>query len=262
MAFGMNLSNMVSIRSYEEAEAYFRATPQPKGKHWDQYHRPLDGVKKPHVYIGRGVTDTFYYLSLYGANLVSYYPDGRVFIRLDSRKASREFLDRSMPRGTSLLWSKHTPYLQCEAGSKKFWARPYSMFSGNVRSGHFLPTHSGLYLRVLWRIDRKRFHHALKEHAELLTWRAGIARLCGEQHRSSSPEAHTLIAEHIKDKAPMQNVIGALQNIYAPLIVGMYTNSIAVTYGYALNSPPASTPSQYWQIKLPHLSPFDELETT
>lgn len=262
MAFGMNLSNMASIRSYEEAEAYFKATPEPKGKHWDQYHRPLDGVKKPHVSIGLGGISASYYLYLYETNLVSYHHDGRVFIRIDDRRASREFLDRSMPRGTSLLWTRNTDYLQYEINGNKFWARPYSTFSGSVYDGQFFPLQSKLYLRVLWKIDRKRFHHALKEHAELLTWSAGIARLCGEQHRSSSTEAHTLIAGHIKDKTPMQDVIGALQNIYAPLIVGMYTDSIAVTSGRTLNSPPAPMPSQYWQIKLPSLSLFDELEIT
>ena len=262
MAFGMNLSNMASIRSYEEAEAYFKATPEPRGKYWNQHHRPLDGVKKPHVYIERGVTDTFYCLSLYGRNLVSYYSYGKVSIHSDSRKASREFLDRSMPRGTSLLWSKHTPYLQYEEDGKKLWARPYSTFSGNVRNGCFLPVHSELYLRVLWKIDRKRFHHALKEHAELLTWRAGIARLRGERQQQHLADTHAQVAKHIKDKTPMQDVIGALQNIYAPLIVGMYTDSIAVTSGHTLNSPPAPMPSQYWQIKLPSLSLFDELEIT
>ena len=105
----MDLSNMQTVRSYEDCDRVFQAMSDGKQRvNWDSARRPLDGWGKPHVCLEKEPPGLIH-CRLYETNMVSYVNDGAVYLRFDSRQGSQQFMRHVLPPG--VRWVKRgMPY--------------------------------------------------------------------------------------------------------------------------------------------------------
>ena len=103
MPWSNNCYKLPRIADYAAAKKRFDGTAQPRAVFWSTFQRPLDGAGAHHKRIQFNPSNQAYELVLYRAPLVTYYPDGTVAVRPDSRKMSRDFLYATLPLGLSVM---------------------------------------------------------------------------------------------------------------------------------------------------------------
>lgn len=112
MAWGVNLSGMQSLHSYEACKNYFEKYERPNGSKWEVWQRPLDGKTKHHIRLEKhdsipsGAEPT-YHCVLYQTAVTTYYSNGQVKVYHDQRQATREFMRSTLPRGIAPYGTWH-----------------------------------------------------------------------------------------------------------------------------------------------------------
>lgn len=103
MPFGMNLSNLPRISSYEEALAWLEHSRRQltgREKFWTKDMVPLDGKRKEscrlHLLLNNDIA-----MALYETDMIRYSPDGTVYISCYDSRASAEFVSNLCPQGIS-----------------------------------------------------------------------------------------------------------------------------------------------------------------
>lgn len=186
MSWSNKCYKLPRIADYAAAKKRFDDTAQPRASLWSAFQRPLDGVKAYHKRIEIDPSDQAYELVLYSTPLVTYYPDGSVAVRPDSRKMSREFLSATLPLGLSVtshasetLVIAHTP--EGQAWYSKAVGALYFKRCGN----HLWRLTSPADQRVRLRTCLKRAALIRKATKPFLDWVQAARALCGEpQHKA------------------------------------------------------------------------------
>ena len=188
MSWSNNCHKLPRIADYAAAKKRFDDAAQPRAVFWSTFQRPLGGAKAHHKRIQFDPSNQAYELVLYRAPLVTYYPDGTVAVRPDSRKMSRDFLHATLPLGLSV--TSHADETMVIAHTPKGTAW-YSVAVGTLHFEH--------YGDHLWWLtspadQRIREHMCLKRAAlvrkatkPFLDWVQTTRVLCGEP--SAKPSA-------------------------------------------------------------------------
>jgi hypothetical protein len=71
MAFGLQTRHAKYARNYEECAAFFDKPLGTRAKAWYENMRPLDNLRKPHMYVLRG--KDYYDVVLYSTSMARYY---------------------------------------------------------------------------------------------------------------------------------------------------------------------------------------------
>lgn len=73
MAFGINAYNAECVRSYEDAARLFKKPANLRRMGWTPDMRPLDGVRKTHMYVQVGPDAAYYDVILYQTAMARYF---------------------------------------------------------------------------------------------------------------------------------------------------------------------------------------------
>ena len=188
MSWSNNCYKLPRIADYAAAKKRFDDTAQPRASLWNAFQRPLDGARAHHKRIQFDPSDQAYELVLYRTPLVTYYPDGTIAVRPDSRKMSREFLYATLPLGLSVTSHADETMVVAHTPKGKAW---YSVAVGAL---HF--KHCGDHLwritsptdqRIRERMCLKRAALVCKATRPFLDWVQTTRALCGEP--STKPSA-------------------------------------------------------------------------
>jgi len=181
MSWSNNCYKLPRIADYAAAEKRFNDTAQPRESLWKAFQRPLDGAKAHHKRIQFDPSNQAYELVLYRTPLVTYYPDGTVAVRPDSRKMSRDFLYATLPLGLSVMSHADRTMVIAHTLEGQAW---YSVAVGAL---HF--KHCGDHLwritsptdpRIRERMCLKRAALVRKATKPFLDWVQTTRVLCGE----------------------------------------------------------------------------------
>ena len=187
MSWSNNCYKLPCIADYAAAKKRFDGTAQPRAVFWSTFQRPLDGAKAHHKRIQFDPSDQAYELVLYRTPLVTYYPDGTVAVRPDSRKMSRDFLYATLPLGLSVMSHADQTMVIAHTLEGQAW---YSVVVGAL---HF--KHCGDHLwritsptdqRVRERMCLKRAALVRKATKPFLDWVQTTRVLCGEPSTKAS----------------------------------------------------------------------------
>lgn len=181
MPWSNNYYKLPCIADYAAAKKRFDDTAQPRAVFWSTFQRPLDGAKAHHKRIQFDPSNQAYELVLYRTPLVTYYPDGTIAVRPDSRKMSRDFLYATLPLGLSVMSHADKTMVIARTLEGPAW---YSVAVGAL---HF--KHCGDYLwritspadqRIRERMCLKRAALVRKATKPFLDWVQTTRALCGE----------------------------------------------------------------------------------
>lgn len=188
MSWSNNCYKLPRIADYAAAKKRFDDTAQPRASFWNAFQRPLDGARAHHKRIQFDPSNQAYELVLYRTPLVTYYPDGTVAVRPDSRKMSREFLYATLPLGLSVTSHADETMVVAHTLEGQAW------YPKAVGALHF--EHCGNHLwrltspadqRVRERMCLKRAALVRKATKPFLDWVQTTRALCGEP--STKPNA-------------------------------------------------------------------------
>ena len=188
MSWSNNCYKLPRIADYAAAEKRFNDTAQPRASLWNAFQRPLGGARAHHKRIQFDPSNQAYELVLYRTPLVTYYPDGTIAVRPDSRKMSRDFLYATLPLGLSVTSHADKTMVVAHTLEGPAW---YSVAIGAL---HF--KHCGDHLwritspsdpRIRERMCLKRAALVRKATKPFLDWVQTTRALCGEP--SAKPSA-------------------------------------------------------------------------
>ena len=181
MPWSNNCYKLPCIADYAAAKKRFDGTAQSRTSRWGTFQRPLDGARAWHKRIQLDPSNQAYELVLYRTPLVTYYPDGTVAVRPDSRKMSRDFLYATLPLGLSVTSHANETMVVAHTLEGQAW------YSKAVGALHF--EHCGNHLwrltspadqRVRSRTCLKRAALVRKATRPFLDWVQTTRVLCGE----------------------------------------------------------------------------------
>ena len=181
MPWSNNCYKLPRIADYAAAEKRFNDTAQPRAVFWNTFQRPLGGARAHHQRIQFNPSNRAYELVLYREPLVTYYPDGTVAVRPDSRKMSRDFLYATLPLGLSVTSHANGTMVIAHTLEGQAW---YSKVIGAL---HFRPCGDHLWRitsladqRIRKRMCLKRAALVRKATKPFLDWVQTTRVLCGE----------------------------------------------------------------------------------
>lgn len=181
MSWSNNCYKLPRIADYAAAKKRFDDTAQPRASLWNAFQRPLDGAKAHHKRIQFDPSDQAYELVLYRTPLVTYYPDGTIAVRPDSRKMSRDFLYATLPLGLSVTSHADETMVIARTLEGQAW---YSVAVGALyfkRCGnHLWQLTSPADQRIRERMCLKRAALVRKATKPFLDWVQTTRALCGE----------------------------------------------------------------------------------
>ena len=181
MPWSNNCYKLPCIADYAAAKKRFDGTAQPRAVFWSTLQRPLGGARAHHQRIQFNPSNQAYELVLYRTPLVTYYPDGTVAVRPDSRKMSRDFLCATLPLGLSVTSHANETMVIAHTLEGQAW---YSQVIGAL---HFRPCGDHLWQitsladqRIRERMCLKRAALVRKATKPFLDWVQTTRVLCGE----------------------------------------------------------------------------------
>ena len=188
MSWSGNCYKLPRIADYAAAEKRFNDTAQPRASLWNAFQRPLGGARAHHKRIQFDPSNQAYELVFYHTPLVTYYPDGTIAVRPDSRKMSRQFLCATLPLELSVISHADETMVLAHTPKGQAW---YSVVVGAL---HFKRCGNHLWQLTSPADQRIREHMCLKRAAlvrkatkPFLDWVQTTRALCGEP--SAKPSA-------------------------------------------------------------------------
>lgn len=116
----VNLTNMTSIRSWDEARTYWEANPPSKTRsRWPENSVALDGWRKPHVRLSHSIATDQFSCELYNTAMVRYRPSGEVLVVLNNHRTSIDFLRKTLPVGLEVRCAAGGVWLEVPQDSGK-----------------------------------------------------------------------------------------------------------------------------------------------
>lgn len=181
MSWSNNCYKLPRIADYAAAKKRFDGTAQPRASLWSAFQRPLDGAKAHHKRIQFDPSNQAYELVLYRTPLVTYYPNGTVAVRPDSRKMSRDFLYATLPLGLSVMNHADQTMVIAHTLEGPAW---YSVAVGALHfehcGNHLWRLSSPTDQRIRERMCLKRAALIRKAAKPFLDWVQTTRALCGE----------------------------------------------------------------------------------
>ncbi len=183
MTWGNSCHRLPGIRSHADAESFFNSVAPVRSDTWSANQRPLGRRSDSSKRIARNGEGpgTIYEMMLYRTTLVSYHPNGHIFITPCGSQMSRDFIAALTPNGLSAVAHSGQIMIQADTPDGRAWyATDGSPLEFTLCGLHKWRLVSEPKPRIRERLCRERAALVRKTAKPFLAWVQATHALCGD----------------------------------------------------------------------------------